>query len=242
MTVVGGVLPDGAVSARVQDLHDAWHDATVAGELWACLLPHGARGGLPPVVFADAEGEEVRPASPTESDHGESWVSVSLGEIEDGDWDFNPAGWDARVLRGAKVPVLWDDALGADPDVGQVGGDEDAALSVELRRGDTAVDVTGGEGGFPIHDPEREARDLLERTLSSSGDARTAGRAALEAVAAALPATIHGGPEQSFLMLSGGGVWIAVWTDRRGRLDVRIRGTGTPPARLDLTDRRSRDA
>jgi hypothetical protein len=242
VTVVGGVLPDGAASARVQDLQDAWHDATVAGELWACVLPHARRGGTPPVVFTDAHGAEVAPAG--EPEPGGVFLTVALDDPGD-DWAFDAeaaaaetAERDARVLRDARVPVLWDDALGTDPRLGQYGGGDTAASSVELRHGDTSVEVT--DRRLPLDDPERVARDILEQTLSHRGDARAAGRAALEAIATSLPATTDAGPEQAFLLLTGGGLWVAVWSDQRGRLDIRIHGTGTPPPRLDLTDRRPR--
>ena len=57
--IVGGVLPDGAASVRVQDLFDAWHDGVVGDGAWLCALPHAARGGRPPVTFLDRSGEPV---------------------------------------------------------------------------------------------------------------------------------------------------------------------------------------
>jgi hypothetical protein len=52
-------LPEGAVSAKVQDLFDVWHDAAVGGGAWLCALPHPERDGAPPIVFRDASGTEV---------------------------------------------------------------------------------------------------------------------------------------------------------------------------------------
>lgn len=224
VTAVGGRLPEGAVAARVQDLFDAWHDAAVADGWWVALLPHPARGGVPPVVFLDGDGAEVEPPVPEPRERADTvWASYSVGDVAS---DFDPAAWQRELLRDARVPVLWDDALGTDP---EPSGGEDR---IELLAGDTSVDVADG-GEWSIDDPEREARDLLEQHLWHRAGRRAAGRAAIEATPRPLPATIDG-HDQTFLLLEGGGAWVAVWADARTRIDIRVRGTGPAPERLDL--------
>jgi hypothetical protein len=244
VTVAGGLLPQGAVAAQALDLHDRWHDATVAGALWLCALPHGNRGGYPPVVFRDAAGAEV--AQPDAAPQAGPWLSVSLTSSGEGpeptaaelaalqrEWAAEAAAEDARVLDGARVPVLWDDALGAAPALGTY-DDDDAATTIELCAGEATRVETRDGSDWPLDDPEREARDLLEQAVAMrGGDARAAGRAALEAVATALPATVEG-RDEAFLLVTGGDAWVAVWADRRTHLEIRAGGAGAPPARLDL--------
>jgi len=82
--VVAGLLPPGAITARVQDLFDAWHDADVAEGAFLAVLPHPARGGPPPVVFTDADGARVLPRECPQTDTFESWVTFGAVDPE---WD-----------------------------------------------------------------------------------------------------------------------------------------------------------
>jgi hypothetical protein len=59
--VLAGLMPVGAVSVRVQNLYDVWHEGLVGGGAWLCVLPHAARGPLPEVDFRDAAGQPVAP-------------------------------------------------------------------------------------------------------------------------------------------------------------------------------------
>lgn len=234
--IAAGALPEGAVAARVQDLRDAWHDAMTGHGVWLCVLPHAARGGTPPVVFTDAAGAEVALPEPEPKPRsGEPWTTFSVGASGGGEaQEPEPQPTDAEVLARARVPALWDDAFGAEPELRGWSGD-DRADGLTLAHAEVEIETEDG-GDWPIDDPEREALDLVEQRLAPLLGARPAGRRAIEAAVRPLPATIDGRPE-TFALADAGDLWVAVWVDPRSRLQVRAGGAGAAPARLDLRRR-----
>jgi hypothetical protein len=248
VAVAGGVVPEGAAAARVEDLRGGWHDARVVEDVWLCALPHGGRGPAPRVEFTDALGAVVAPPARAGEDEGdgEPWMTLSVelpgieasgAELEalQRRWAAEAAARDAAVLAGARTPVLWDDALGTAPALSSY-DDDDAATSISLVCGRTTVETEITEPGL-LDDPEREARDLLEHHLwRPDGDLRATALAVMDAVPTPLPTTLDG-QDQTFLLLTGGGGWAAVWADPRTGLRVQVTGDGDPPARLDLARR-----
>jgi hypothetical protein len=224
--VVGGRLPAGAVAVSVQDLFDVWHDALVGGGAWLCVLPHEARGGLPPVVFRDAAGVEIVPEAPEPNEQGVSF-GFSVDPDAKVDWAAVRAAQEAecrRILAGASVPALWPVDAARAPKLRGWGG-SGAADSLELARGQLAVSIDGGDFN------EADVRDVLQRALEPRIGARAAARAVLEAVEIALPGSIAGKAE-TFAALAAGGRWVAV-RQRRSRT-VTVTGAGALPERLDL--------
>jgi hypothetical protein len=234
--VVGGLLPDGAVSVAVQDLFDVWHDGVVGEGAWLCVLPHPARGGLPPVRFRDAAGRDVRLAPQSRPEGLSFGVELSgepLTDAQRAQWQSEYAAEQRRVLATAGVPPLWPAGAPA-PALdgwGWSGDDDDApADSLDFAHGALRVSIATEE--YP-DEPAGSAREQLERQLQSRLGDRAAGRAVLEASETSLPGTIDGEPV-TFALIAGGGRWVAVWVRRRDGLTVTVTGEGIPPQRLEM--------
>jgi hypothetical protein len=214
--VVAGLLPDGAASASVQDLFDAWHDGLVARGAWLCVLPHPARGPLPPVEFRDAAGQPVS-LPPPEREDERFTIELSV------DSDFDHTAWEAdqhaeqrRVLESRRVPLLWPAAAAGPPRL--AGWSSDGAVTLE--RDELRVEVA----------PADDVPELEELLGDRLGRDRAAARAVLEAVRSKLPGRI-GGRSVTFEALAGGGAWAA----RRG-WTAAVSGDGPLPERLELIE------
>jgi hypothetical protein len=64
LTVVGGLLPRGAVRCEVEDRRGDWHAAEVGDGAWVAVLDEPARGDAPVARYLDTRGEIVRPPLP----------------------------------------------------------------------------------------------------------------------------------------------------------------------------------
>jgi hypothetical protein len=218
--VLAGLLPDGAVGARVQDLFDVWHEALAGGGAWLCVLPHESRFARAPVVFRDADGVETDAEVPMPCGAG------NLGPVDEA--AHEPV--DARaVLAGAVVKALW--PIGAPRPaelVGWGGSKRDEITSLVLEHGSLCVAVERGRNAG--RRGPRELRDRLELVLHALGP-RGAARGALAAAEIEVPGTVAG-RTVAFAGCAGEGAWVLMW--KRRRRDVLVTGSGDPPARLDL--------
>jgi hypothetical protein len=199
VTLVGGILPSGAVAARVLDRAGTPHVATCANGAWLALLPESIRGEKPLVRFLGQTGDLVTVPLP---------AGVRLEPVSDANEACPVCGgseW-ARVIAprrrdridGPTVAVCGrcgrEEALGVlyAPLTGQV---PDAAARVALERRVaremTATALTVTVLFFPSRDGGT--------TVSAFGHA---GRAIRKAFAQLRDQLIHRRPQQSCTALS----------------------------------------
>ena len=231
--VLAGLLPEGAVSAAVQDLFDVWHDAAVGGGAWLCALPHPERGGAPPIIFRDGAGAAVTVARGSRFPDEE--VVLMLGVEGDGE-PLDEAAWRAeqaaelrRDLVASGMPVLWPVGVPSPPrvvDATPPGRWSEGAARLEL--GAIEVTIQGRVQGEQNFGP---AERLLENALRSTLGERRAARAVLEAPRTRIPGSI-GNTRTRWAMVAAGGRWAAVY-DRDDPL-VSVVGEGEAPTRLDM--------
>jgi hypothetical protein len=217
--VLAGLMPDGVVSVRVQDLYDSWHAGLVGRGAWLCVLPHAARGPLPEVDFRDAAGQPVAPA-PVSETASESFTVELVA-----DPSADAAAWlgaeqqrERQVLENAASLLLWP------PDAGipTLSGWSNDGSGVELENDEVmvAVDAT---------DLFADLSELLEERLRTwLGDQRLAARIVTDAVRSKLPARVRG-RNTSFDAIAGGGAWAALRDPT-----IAVSGLGPIPERLVL--------
>jgi len=231
--VLAGVLPDGAVSAAVQDLFDVWHDAAVGGGAWLCALPHPERRGAPAIVFRDGSGMEVTVA------HGSRFAGEELVlvlAVEDDGEPFDEAAWQAeeaaeleRDLAASGMPVLWPAGFPGPPRVmDATPPDKWSQGAVRLKLAAIEVTIQGRVHGEQNFGP---AERLLEGTLRNTLGERGAARAVLEAPRSRIPGTIEN-RRMRWSIVAARGHWAAVH-DRDDPL-ISVVAEGQAPARLDL--------
>jgi hypothetical protein len=212
--VLAGLMPDGAMSVRVQDLYDAWHDGLVGRGAWLCVLPHAARGPLPEVDFRDAAGQPVMP--PAIEPAGEPLVvelvaSTAAPLAAEGERE-------RQVLAAAASLLLWP------PDAGppSLSGWSHDGSGVQLENDElmVAVDAT---------DVFADLGELLEEQLRTVlDDDRLAARIVIDAVRSKLPARVRG-RDTTFDAIAGGGAWAALRDPT-----IAVSGIGPLPERLVL--------
>jgi hypothetical protein len=233
--VLAGLLPEGAVSAKVQDLFDVWHDAAVGGGAWLCALPHPQRGGAPPIVFRDGAGAEVTAARGPRFAGEEAVLMFAVSVKHDGEpFDGTArraelAAWIRRNLAASGMPVLWPVGFPGPPRVLQAtppGRWSEGAVSLEL--GAIEVTIQGRVQGEQNFGP---AERLLEDSLRASLGGRGAARAVLEAERARIPGSI-GDKRVRWELVAAGGRWAAVY-DRDDPL-ISVAADGEAPTQLDM--------
>ena len=217
--VLAGLLPDGAVSVRVQDLYDAWHDGLVGRGAWLCVLPHAARGPLPEVGFRDAAGRPVAP--PPASEPAAESFTVELVADPSADAAESLAAERQRerqILDNAASLLLWP----PDSSPPSLSGWSNHGSGVELESDEltVVVDATDVFTGL---------EELLEERLRTVlGDERLAARTVLDAVRSKLPARVRG-RNTTFDAIAGGGAWAALRDPT-----IAVSGIGPLPERLVL--------
>jgi len=230
--VLAGLLPDGAVRVSVQDLYDEWHEGLVGAGAWLCALPHEARGGMPPVVFRDAAGEEVDVELPAPREPAVVRFTVSAPDPSFDREAFQAAARARyrREIEGSGVPLLW--PAGADApslETWSWSSDIGHGLGLILRGGELEASIADDEGGGQR--VETLLREKLEARLRDPLGARAAGRAVLGASQTTLGGTIEG-KDAKFTLLAAEGRWVALHKRRQRVLTVS--GAGNPPERLDM--------
>jgi len=196
--VLAGRMPDDAVSVRVQDLYDAWHDGLVGRGAWLCVLPHAARGPLPQVVFGDAAGQPVAPP-PGEEPLGRTFVVELVADPGADAAAYLEAERqrERQVLANAASLLLW--PPDARPPALSGWSNDGSGVKLENDELTVAVDATDVFTGL-----ER----LLEERLRL-GDQRLAARTVLDAVRSKLPARVRG-RKATFDAIAAGGAWAAL--------------------------------
>lgn len=106
-TLIGGVLPPGAMTAEVVDIHGARRVASVGGGAWIAVLNEEVDGRSSPACFRDAGGVLVRPPLPAD------WSRRPIEDVDDPCPACGERGWEevipmdgSRGMRGGESGAM----------------------------------------------------------------------------------------------------------------------------------------